>query len=297
MRVALFNHHTPYVWLFSHIPETEWYVFPTVHAPSGWRSDQRPQPKNVFTAPDHRAPMPDVFLLMTPFDIESAKEAGVPMIYLALNHRAYEQTDSPDPPGRLVCVSEMKAQTWRKAGYAKEITVIPSGVPPQGQPWTGTSGMVLTVANTVTRTLFDLDAWLALTAGTPVALIGDGNEGVPGAVGPVSSWQELHRWYRESVLYLNITRWPYEDGYNLAMLEAMSFGCPTITLASPSAPRHVMQLGKTDQAHQSVAQLLAETPRDTLAKLGDLGRQCAREDFALDTFAQRWHQVLRETAG
>src|SRR5262249_41614146 len=50
------------------------------------------------------------------------------------------------------------------------------------------------------------------------------------------SWEDLKAEYRSHRLYAHATLWPWEDGYNLAMLEAMATGMPVLAWANPTSP-------------------------------------------------------------
>jgi glycosyltransferase involved in cell wall biosynthesis len=49
-------------------------------------------------------------------------------------------------------------------------------------------------------------------------------------------WDEFKKHMRTHRVYLNTTLAPYEDGYNLAMLEAMATGMPVVSIANPTSP-------------------------------------------------------------
>lgn len=270
LRIALWNWHTPYTYLLARaLPEHTIYTLPTPYAPEGWLYHQRPMPENVFVtaAPDAAD---DVLIAQTGQDLErAAADYGWegPMLYLAHNHADL------DPVSRwplamqepLVCISEMKAQSWQNAGYSARLvaedrfTVIPPGIPPGDYGgWIGKEPCILTVCNNSRRPLFDLGGWLEATRDLPTLLVGEGNEGIPGAMGPAKSWEELKGFYRDCRVYLNPTCPPYEDPFNLAALEALATGCP------------VRNLGPY------------------------IGKEPKLEDFSWEKFKERWGKVLRE---
>jgi glycosyltransferase involved in cell wall biosynthesis len=51
-----------------------------------------------------------------------------------------------------------------------------------------------------------------------------------------SSWEDLKEQYRSFRIYLHTSVYPYEDGFNLALLEAMASGMPVATMKNPSSP-------------------------------------------------------------
>lgn len=268
MNILIWCWHTPYTYLLARaLPEHMFLALPTTHAPQGWRLDQRPLPRNIGFADEMalRHFPADLVICQTRQDCSDARGYrlwGIPALFLSHNRVEY---DTPmveylqrhvvtGSHWQLVCISEMKAQTWRSAGYSQPITVIPPGIPlDEYGGWTGDGGYVLTVVNHLRRPLFDLDAWLEATRDLPVRLVGEGNEGIPGAVGPAANWEELKYEYRRARLYLNPTCPPAEDSYNLASLEALATGCP----------------------------------------VGNLhGRMPSADKFPFDLFARRWHDVL-----
>lgn len=260
MEIALFNHHTPYVAMLAKaLPEHVFHTLPTRHAPEGWRRDQRPFPENVEPwpggydfAPDkdywqaireHSGPPPpDVVLLQSGWDLPAVpadEGGGLPWVFLSHNHARLESGCDParglyylagwlaahEVP--LVCISAMKAASWVDAGYPRAPIVIPPGFDLTEYVASGDrheGDYVLTVCNGLDRPLFDRQGWEALTKDVPVHLVGEGNEGIRGAVGPAASWEALKEEYRQCAVYLNPTCPPFEDAYNLSSLEAMAWG-------------------------------------------------------------------------
>lgn len=294
-RLLLANHHTPYTSLLARaLPEWGLQVVPTSHAPEGWRLDQRPKPLNVGFADSvsFRYTPPDVLLLQSPGDLVRFQNCGlddVPLLYLSHNRVEYEWQPQLNPQlwrMPLVCISDMKAKTWREAGYPNEITVIPPGIPTEDYGgWTGNEPRILTVANYLRRPLFDTGAWLAATEGLPVTLVGEGNEGLPGAVGSSPGWDELRALYRSHRAYLCVNKYPNEDPWNLAMLEAAATGMPLLLLHGyPHGHRTPQQLREEYQ------RLLEEPPGF------DYGwRRYVQREFPFEDFSQAWSLVLEET--
>ena len=51
-----------------------------------------------------------------------------------------------------------------------------------------------------------------------------------------NDFEDLLTQYRKNRVYINSTVDNYEDGYNMAMLEAMSTGMPVVTCSNKSTP-------------------------------------------------------------
>jgi len=288
MKVAIYCWHSPYIALLSHIPDIELSVLPTGHAPRGWRDDQRVQPANVEIVP-HIPVKAEVMILQNKWDLalwaDQRENYRTDPKLVFLGHNRFEYEDQPDLARTLndgdvglVCISTMKALDWEANGYTDPIWVIPPGIPLQDEPWVGNNGMILTVANNIRRPLFAFDRWLDITRGLPIALVGEGNENIPGAVGPAQSWEDLKQWYQESAVYLNPTTGATEDIYNLSLLEAQSFGCPRAQVTE-SDPRMwlewCLQGGPWAQSASAVA------------------RSDVQREFPMVHFIQRWQEVLQ----
>lgn len=305
MRVLLFCHHTPYIALLgAALPDVHLDVLPTRHAPTGWREDQRPRPENVEvwdpTTPDpvegvtldywrdayhgNAGPRPDLVIAQSFGDLHELRRAEYdgPLLYLSHNHFHLERpsVDSSlalwlaDRDIPLVTISRMKAASWREVGYTGRLNIIHPYVPeglPRWEP-DHEDGYVLTVANDIRRPLFDLERWRRVTSGLNTSLVGEGNDGIPGAVGPSRSYQGLLGDYAHCSLYVNPTCPPYEDGWNLAALEALGVGCPILNLHG--VPPHMVAF-----------------PQETFVSLG------SGTDVTLsskETFVTLWREALEE---
>lgn len=297
---AVWNWHTPYLHLLATaLPDYHFHTLPTPHVPAGWRHDQRPQPDNVTVHAAFPLGM-DVVLLQTAADfaaVPTAAGGGLPWVLLSHNraelepdaHRLAAWCSAHVVP--LVCISERKAASWRAAGYRRADTlhVLEPGIRVEDYPaWSAEASEphLLTVCNGLSRPLFDLASWLAVTEGLPVRLVGEGNEGIPGTVGPAPSWEALQGEYRRARVYLNPTAPPWEDADNLASIEARACGMPVLSLhgwarkPSPDAIAHVR--------HRLALAL------DSQRHLAASNRQAVAQRWSLERFGRQWRQVFEE---
>jgi glycosyltransferase involved in cell wall biosynthesis len=127
----------------------------------------------------------------------------------------------------------------------------------------------------------------------PSIAIGD-NPDIPSAR-PSKNWDDLKQAYRENRLFLitNIPKW--EDGYNLAMLEAMATGMPVVSLANPVSPltdgHDGFVSGDVPILRQRVKQLLADT---NLAKtIGAEGKRTVGRHFPIGPFLEKWERAIQ----
>jgi hypothetical protein len=296
MRVFAWNWHSPYwaIWKQA-LPEVDLYLAPTSHAPTGWRDDQRSMPAgiSITAAPDAGD---DLLILQTAQDIDNGALAGYRGRILFLSHNRADH----EAPGiahglnmqrlPLVSISPMKAASWKAAGYQGDIrTITPYAPASEYETWQGNEPRVLTVANNLRRDLFDAETWTEATKGLDVTLVGEGNEDLPGAIGPARDWEHLKSLYRSHRVYLSVNRWPHEDGYNLSLLEAMAAGMPVVGLQNPTTPLSVEERENAMWLRHELDSWLGGRRSP-----GDRHYNVLRGVFPKERFATAWRKVLEE---
>jgi hypothetical protein len=131
-----------------------------------------------------------------------------------------------------VAISDLKAQSWQCAS-----SVVPNSADAQDYlPWCGDIAKGLRVANHIARRPYTL-LWNFHTeafAGVPVTLVGR-NPGWEG-VEPAANWADLKETFRRHRFYVHTADPEMEDGYNMAMLEAMAAGLPVLGNRHPTSP-------------------------------------------------------------
>jgi glycosyltransferase involved in cell wall biosynthesis len=130
-------------------------------------------------------------------------------------------------------------------------------------------------------------------AGLPFTLLGL-NPTIAGAR-LSSSWNDLRANMRTHRAYVHTSLPPYEDGYNLAMLEAMATGMPVVALAHPTCPITDGVDGRTGADGRAVGRALLELLEDDeeAARLGRAARETVRRLYPIDTFRTRWREMLK----
>lgn len=207
------------------------------------------------------------------------------------NPERFDAAATPLLAGALcVFISETKRRSWARDG----LVILPGIDPLEYGGYRGDKMAGLVVGNllcelSATNALSTIDA---VMRGLPMTIAGL-NPSIPGSR-PCGSWDELREHFRAHRLFLNHTRTPFEDGYNLAMLEAMATGVPIVTLPSPTSP---IEDGVNGFVSDSAAQLregvleLFEDERKA-ALLGAAARKTALERFPIERFRDRWRHVL-----
>jgi glycosyltransferase involved in cell wall biosynthesis len=190
-----------------------------------------------------------------------------------------------------VFVSAMKQQTWGFDGV-----VVPPGIDRDVYDgWAGDTRAVLHVGN-LKRELSAVNGMASLeqaVAGLPFTLLGL-NPTIPGAR-LSASWDDLRAAMRAHRVYLHTSHFPLEDGYNLAMLEAMATGMPAAVLAHPTSPIVDGRDGRVAPDGRALGRALLELLEDDAeaARLGAAGRERVCDLFAIDAFRTRWRGLLR----
>ncbi|MFO7598286.1 MAG: glycosyltransferase [Candidatus Desulfacyla sp.] len=127
----------------------------------------------------------------------------------------------------------------------------------------------------------------------PSIAIGD-NPDIPGARSS-KDWDDLKQAYRENRLYLNTNIPKWEDGYNLAMLEAMATGMPVVSLTNPVSPLTDGYDGfvalDVPVLRQRVKQLLADP--NLAKKIGAQGKRTVEKYFPIEPFLEKWEKAVQ----
>ena len=313
LRILVFNWHEPYLALLARTGHRfdvgDW--MPRADGMRSWDPRKRPVPANmnlVHAEETIRANLAagsyDLVVCQTPYDLAVVGDAEVPVLYLTHNawHADYHSDLTQGEQVRrqlhehltrrgalFASISTMKLESWQIPGL-----VIPPGIDvrdyPLGsheRPETLTVGVMLRA-----RPIFDHAFLEQVTTGFPHQVFGF-NPDLEG-VDYAKSWQELITAFGQARVYVHATAWPYEDGYNLALLEAMACGSPVVALAGPNVPIEdgVTGFVGTDPAslRQRVKELLADL--DLARKLGRAARETVRERFGLEPFVSRWNDAF-----
>jgi tetratricopeptide (TPR) repeat protein len=129
----------------------------------------------------------------------------------------------------------------------------------------------------------------------PVTVLGINPE-IPGAR-LSNSWNDLKEHFRSHRVYFNTTVHPYEDGYNLSMLEAMATGMPVVSLINPTCPIESGANGfvaeHADELREQLLRLLDDP--DLARRLGAMARETVEARFPLDRFVNAWNETFESS--
>ncbi len=113
-----------------------------------------------------------------------------------------------------------------------------------------------------------------------------------------SGWADLQNHYKWCRIFLNTTKQPYEDGYNLALLEAMATGMPILSLANSTSPitDGIEGYISDDIGYlREQAQMLLKD-QEKARDIGKLARDTVFKKFPIKTFIKSWKKVIETAA-
>lgn len=309
-RLLTFNWHESFLHLLATIGY-QWDVVPRLKGGrSDWMLEVRPVPPNmrIVTAGEAAATLDrdgyDAAICHNMHDLHAVIASGVPTVTVFHTSRVLERAfglrddrwQAVAEPllarSTRVYVSQSKSESWGGGGL-----VIPPGI--DGSLYGGYAGddvRVLNIGNLKAElaAVNGFDILQQVTAGLPLTLKGL-NPHIRGSQ-LSRNWDDMRETLRHHRVYLNTTRAPYEDGYNLAMLEAMATGMPVVSLANPSCP---IVDGRTGYAGDDAAtlrvrvlELLEDIER--ARALGDAGREDVLTRFPIARFHERWRHLIED---
>lgn len=190
---------------------------------------------------------------------------------------------------QVVAVSEFKRVAWRLGAG-----VVPLAPEPMPRLEAELEPGALVVCNDLGARRAELGAGTitALARLVPLTVVGQRN-GIPGGFEPRTHAEFLRTIRRFGIFVYTVER-PFGDGYNLALLEAMSMGMAIVTVPNPSSP---VVHGASGLIGGSVAELAAHVRRLLVdpaerERLGAAARELVRRDFSRRAFIDGWSQCL-----
>ena len=319
-RILTFNWHEGYISLLGKIPGISLSI---VERNKGgynrWMHEFRPCPRGsrLLSLPDAltelRSEKFDAVIAHDPTDLLSTMDSPVPQI-LVLHNRLDTMIElggnSVDRKGylewfsnlvrmvpdlELVYISESKKENWGIEGKV----ILPGVDGTEWGPYEGTRPTVLRVGNFLRERDLMLGHRFSEEAVKEISQTVIGiNPGVFGA--RLSRNQgDLRTLFRESRVYLHASVFPYEDGYNFALLEAMASGMPIAALSHPSSPvvdgRSGFLSNRPEDLRERIVELLDHPEK--ARRMGASARHDVLEQFSLGRFVEQWSELLEKKAG
>lgn len=316
MRILSFNWHTPYLSMLAMLDHRFEIAPPNIQTDqlSSWNEEMRPAPKNV--TPITRQQMQDrikepgyydLIIGHNVKDLAAAKDIKTPKI-LVFHNRLSTEAALGNQPGivdeyrryvrRLVSgvysvfISKTKRSDWGLPG-----AIIMPGVEPS--LYGGYSGKIrraLRVGNSIKAR--DLMTGYSLQQEVlkdlPNLLIGE-NPDIPGC--QVSKgWDDLKKAYRENRLFINTTMPPWEDGYNLGLLEAAATGMPLVSVSNPTCPITDGVDGYVPDGAKEMRKRVKELldNQNLAAEIGGRGKEMVIQKFPMSDFLEKWDVAINK---
>ncbi len=319
LNILTFNWHEPYICLLSETGHN-FYIYEPVTGQKlqrRWSPGFRPLPENakiVDKAEMNRGLEKggfDLVLCQNINDLLTVQNyPKTPKILVFHNKLSTEIVLGGNTVDRAIYLAQVKPlmdgvlpvfiSESKKAEWGLEGEVIPPGINVnQYGGYTGELKAVLRVGNRVMERdlMLGFREQVELCSGLPTTLLGDNPQLEESQ--PSKSWDDLKNHLRKCRVYLNTTKEPYEDGYNLSMLEAMAAGMPIVSLASPSSPltdgRDGFVSDDLPRLRRSLELLLND---QLLAKtMGEAARLTVAEKFPISKFISRWNDAFTKACG
>ncbi len=245
---------------------------------------------------------PTLLMIHVSLDWRIAQSGGGGVTAAALRERLAQYLKLRS--AHVIGVSSFKAATWGVRGEAVTFYSDPAEyLTPTYERAAG-----LRVANhvQVRRQYLEWDFHEAAFAGLPVTLIGENKEfGTTAA----ASWDALKAAFAEHRFFIHTADPRYEDGYNMASIEAMAAGLPVIGNRHPSSPiKHGVNgyLARTPEelrgyaerllADEALARRLGTEAQSTVARHFTPARFRIGLLGAIDTARRKFARGTRRTA-
>jgi glycosyltransferase involved in cell wall biosynthesis len=206
----------------------------------------------------------------------------------------YRRLLDASPGFLLVFISPSKQEDWGLEG-----TVIRPGIDlAEYGGYEGSEARALRIGNFMR----DRDLMLgysiqrAVLGGRPSTLLGLNEGEADGRF--TRSWDDLKACLRSHRFLLSTTVHPFEDGYNLATLEAMATGMPVVSLDNPTSPVRDGVNGyisnDLDYLRDRIDLLFRD--RELARALGAAARHTVEVEFPIDRFTAAWNCVLESAS-
>jgi len=318
-KILTFNWHVPYLCLMARTGHEFFVVEPeTTSGRRRWDHEMRPPPENVRVLDDRtwrRGLEENVFDLVVchnHMDLVSVLSYPAPKILVLHNRLSTSLAMGDGLDKRPTFWENIFLPLYQSAGHVRFVAIsaakkadwglparviMPGVDPDEFNGYRGDDACVLRIGNYLKERdlMMGFTQQEAIVGDLPSTVLGI-NPTVPGSR-LSENFDDLREQYRGHRVYLNTTVDPWEDGYNLAMLEAMATGMPVVTTANSTSPivdgLNGYVSADTDELHERLTHLLDDRP--LAQRLGAEARHTAIEQFPISRFVEDWNDMIADT--
>jgi glycosyltransferase involved in cell wall biosynthesis len=267
----------------------------------------RPLPGNATIYPSVQDALHDGawdwVLVHNVHDLIDAREVSIPKAFLVhgtLSGRILQDQSNIDRSlyiknlrlllaasgSRVVYISELKRRDWGIPGDVIRSTV---DIRQYGN-YRGEIRGILQVCNHLKErgAMMGWNTHEMVCRGLPSFVIGDNGNFPSSRI--TKDWEDLKEQLRSYRVYIYTPVYPYEDGYNLALLEAMATGMPVATLQHRTSPIRDGSEGVVastpEELREKVIYLL-DNPSEA-ARIGNGARIRVEKEFPVSEFRSAW---------
>ncbi len=278
-----------------------------------WDPQIRPLPDNAVIYPSVQAALRDGSwnwaLTHNINDLIDLRDVRLPKVFLVhgtLSGRILQDRSTIDKSAyvkkfqflleasgaRIVYISELKQRDWGIPGTVIRPTVDIR----QYGGYRGEIRGILQVCNNLRArgVITGWETFQSVCRDLPSFVLGN-NKDLPSSR-RAKDWEDLKEQMRSYRIYLYTPVYPYEDGYNLALLEAMAIGMPIATLKNASSPiRDGLEGVVADTAEELRVRVLnlLDNPREA-EHLGIGARMRVENEFPLAEFRNAWQNLAND---
>jgi len=317
LNILTFNWHEPYICLLAKTGHFFEVVLRLKGGRKEWLVEQRPVPENIILISEDHALRKcychfyDIIICQNIDDLLLVKDIEIPKILIfhnklsteiALGGNTISKEDylkqvklliEQSEPIKLLFISQTKKMDWGLEGY-----VITPGIDPnEFENYQGHWPKVLRVGNFLKERdiMMGFSLQEEILKGIPSTILGL-NPTLPNARFS-RSFEDLKKNYSRHRLYLNTTVEDYEDGYNLATLEAMATGMPIVSIANRTSPIIDGVNGyisdNIEYLRERIRMLLMD--KGLAKRIGKEARNTVVEKFGIKEFLKKWNEVIEDS--